>query len=343
MKSEDIVRIQNAAFHKDGLDIRWHITSACNYQCDFCIQGNADAHRRQAEGENAATRMAVCMAIRQFMDSRKDCSFIKMTLVGGEVSILSDFPQILRILSESTFPGTIQFEITTNFSKPAAYFAELAKIVRKHDRTGKRRLLHITASYYAAYAAQDAFSEKALEFRKLTAPKAAPKLFARKRKQDELAFAVVYPVLKDADYAAFLLMRARLGEAGIPVIPLVIRQYKTELSPAVRAEMLGLLNKTPSLRVTTKAGETLDFSNIQALGGSLEDRDSFCPKGYRCDAGVHNIWVNAFGDVYRCPAIGSDMIMGNLLAGSVDLLKEPAICTSGHCSCSQFSLIELPD
>ena len=82
------------------------------------------------------------------------------------------------------------------------------------------------------------------------------------------------------------------------------------------------------------------YKDIQALGAALEDRDSFCPAGYVCDAGIHNLWIDAFGHVKRCPALGSTMSMGSILDGSFSLLDAPQVCTSDHCSCSQYGRIE---
>ena len=82
------------------------------------------------------------------------------------------------------------------------------------------------------------------------------------------------------------------------------------------------------------------FPTIQALGAVLEHTDSFCPKGYLCDAGARSIRIDAFGNVKRCPALRSDMSMGSILDGTFRMLKAPEICVSDHCSCNTYGKIE---
>ena len=98
----------------------------------------------------------------------------------------------------------------------------------------------------------------------------------------------------------------------------------------------------PCIRTTDSQGNTRLFPTIQAVGMALEDVDAFCPRGYLCDAGMHNLWINAFGDVYRCPTLGGAMHLGSILDGGYRRLEKPESCASDHCSCSQFGVICKP-
>ena len=349
LQNDEIIRIENTAFRQDCLDIRWRVTSMCNYQCDFCIQGDRRTHQALAKGENARTRMEICQKLRRLMDGLTGYDRIKLSLIGGEVTILKDFPQILEILAGCSFPGEISFDLTTNFSASPEYYADLARIIRECSRADADRILHITASYYSAYVSQAEFLKKTEQLLKLLPQERPAGSFLQKLSHRLLHhgsihqtffFSVVYPVLCDRDYEQFLSMRNALSNTVVPVRPLAIRNYETTLSPAAEYNLLQTLKKTPTLRVTSGDGSTTAFENIRALGEALKKNGSFCPRGCLCDAGIHNFWVNAFGDVYRCPAIGSDMFLGNLPNGTMQLLTAPAVCTSGHCSCNQFGLIE---
>ena len=192
MKNRDIRSVENLLCDRHMFDIRWHVTSICNYDCAFCIQGSRQTHRAQAQGESA-----VLTAMRQ------------------------DF--------------------------------------------------------------------------------------------------------KDTD---------------VSVQPIYIRKYETHISPELMQTLF--MHEEKHVLVTGNDGRVFQFQNIQALGAALEDVESFYPDGYTCDAGIRNIWVDAFGNVKRCPALGSTMSMGSLLDGSFKLYNAPAPCSSDHCSCSQYGRIEKP-
>lgn len=56
MKNAEIETVENLRQDKGLFDIRWRVTTLCNYQCDFCIQGTREEHLRQAEGESEQLR-----------------------------------------------------------------------------------------------------------------------------------------------------------------------------------------------------------------------------------------------------------------------------------------------
>ena len=147
------------------------------------------------------------------------------------------------------------------------------------------------------------------------------------------------PIISNDDYDRYQEQRKELEGSGIGIFSIYIRQYHTDIRQDTMEKLLKE-NTIRRLRVTDRRGESRLVGNIQALGMELEDTDRFCPKGYRCDAGMYSIWVSATGDIFRCPAIGSTMKIGDLLTGCWDTLKEKTACTSDHCSCNVFGLIE---
>ena len=346
MDIHDIRSVENRSFPSGLLDLRWRMTSLCNYQCDFCIQGDRAAHRKLAEKESPETRSAICQKLRAFLDSLTGFSSVKLSLTGGEISILPELPAVLETLSGSSFPGEIRFDITTNFSAPAERYAALFQIVKASDgRFGARRL-HITASYYRAYVPAGAFMKKVREAAALVSGEPASGFSCRNlwrrlrgRNLEGFSLAVVVPIVTDADHRRYLSMKGRLLDVPVSVRPILIREHPTSVSAGIKNRILKSKRSVKSLLVTDSTGESMTFRSIQDLGAFVSEKGIFCPRGYTCDAGVRSMWINALGDVYRCPAIGSDMRLGSIPDNSFRLLTEPAVCTSGHCSCSQFHMI----
>lgn len=343
MKTRDIIKIENRAFGKDTFEIRWRVTSLCNYRCEFCIQGDHDRHVRDAQGETAEIRLEICRALRGFLDGLTGYRRVRIHLIGGEITILKDLPLLVDLLAQSSFPGGIDFQITTNFSAAAEYYTRLADIMKRSSRANQRRHLQLAASFYPAYVSREEFIEKIRAVH--PSPGACFSVLDRiwrsfcpgKKGASVFSLSVGYPILTDRDYADLLEMRKRLR---IPVHPVWIREFRTDLSSATRGKMMNEIWQKRKLLVTDRTGKVFGVQNIQALGSALEDRDSFCPEGYLCDAGVNSFWVNAFGDVFRCPAKGREMKLGSILGGGFTMLSEPKPCMSEHCNCSEFGVIE---
>lgn len=348
MQNADIIRIENTAMKPNVLDIRWRVTTLCNYQCSFCIQGDRSAHLKASQGESAATRAAICEALRSIIESSEGYQAVNVSFIGGEVTILKDFPDIFEQLAASAFPGHISFHITTNLSRPARYYIALYDTARKHSTQSATRSLFLNCSFYSAYTSRDQFENKlrtiatGAERQTSTNPKVRISTALRRMAGRHTVLNAGYPVLKDDDYRSCLRMNAKLAKNGIRVTPIIIREYETSLSARTAHKLLQSRAQNKSICVTDKAGHTERYSDMGALGLALEDAERFCPRGCFCDAGIRSFWVNAFGDVYRCPTLGSDMRIGSLLEEGPSLLSRPEPCTSDHCSCKQFGLIEAP-
>ena len=70
MNSEDIVRIENLSNKNDTFIIRWNITYLCNYNCDFCIQGNKKQHIEKSKGESIEIRNKICNNLITFIEEK---------------------------------------------------------------------------------------------------------------------------------------------------------------------------------------------------------------------------------------------------------------------------------
>lgn len=345
MQNTEVTRIENLKWNRDTFYIQWRVTSACNYQCDFCIQGDRKKHIELAKEESVGTREKVCNAIISYIEALKDYSSISVSLIGGEVTILKDLHSLLERLVNVRFPGDISFHITTNFSQSADYYCKMFDIFHVYNRREKRRSLHLATSYYSVYVTQKEFEQKLLHvkrhIRRLCVPdymKALLKNGLKTRPAQTMSLAAGFPILNDEDYEKFKNMRDSFRGKGVWVSPIYIRQYPTDIKKNTLDNLLEE-QREKNLRVTDIYGHTKLFQNIQALGMEMDQSDRFNPSGFLCDAGINSMWINAFGDVYRCPAIGSSMKIGNILDGSYEGLNEMAVCTADHCSCNKFGLI----
>ncbi len=311
-------------------DIRWRITTLCNYQCAFCIQGDWQEHLKQADGESRQLRNRICNELIRLLEGLTSrYGLVKVALIGGELTVLDGFPEILEKLALCSFPGEIRFDITTNFSQETRYFCELCDIIQKKAK-GRRRSMKIGASFYSAYVTEEVFTEK------LRA------VYTYSRSQEEgsnpIYLTAGVPILTDADCGVLNGMQNVFATTDVRIAPIFIRGYATDVSPRAIAGLHE--QKGMNILVTDVNGCVSRYQSIQALGAELEGTDSFCPNGYLCDAGIHSIWIDAFGNAKRCPTIGETTYLGSILKGNIELLKTPQICTADHCSCSQYRRIE---
>lgn len=342
MKSSDIKTIEGIRYKRDVLDIRWRVTTLCNYQCDFCIQGNREEHLKQAEGESSELRLRICDAIVRLVESTgNQYRLVKVGLIGGEVTILKEFPDILERLAGCRYPGEMRISITTNFSADMAYLQNMLSRFRA-GAAGKKRVFSISASFYSEYVAAEQFSKK---LRELSACAGKERNTFRRilyklglEKDSCLLLAAGIPIVNDRDYEEYVRFKDAFHDTDIRIFPIIIRNYDTSLS---EKNLKGIIEREKKkLAVTDIHGSKSYYPTIQALGAVLEQTDSFCPTGYLCEAGMRNIWIDAFGNVKRCPALGSTMSMGSILDGTFRMLEKPRICTSDHCSCGVYGKIE---
>jgi len=109
MKNDEIILIENLNSQSDILDIRWRVTSTCNYQCDFCIQGDSKTHAQLSKGESSELRAKICSSVQTMLEDVEGYRAVKLSLIGGEVSILKDFSLLLEQLANTGYKGDIQF------------------------------------------------------------------------------------------------------------------------------------------------------------------------------------------------------------------------------------------
>ncbi len=357
MKNNEVHSIQNLNRKAlNSIAIRWEVTRFCNYSCDFCIQGTKEMHQKASNEEKPSIRKTIAESLAYYVEnSINRHRIVEIQLIGGEVTALPDFKDLLSVLVNCRFPGGIIFYITTNFSRPACYFSDLFKLFSGRSN----RSLFVSASFYSRYTSAETFGNKMKELHaEINKPvnkyfrlrwrllASMPIWIHSMPKWQNVFISVGWPILDDDSYYNYRKFQMEFGPYARQVFPIIIRDYPVILSSGVQNALKGIgasrKKAGNSIRVKFDGGTNMYFSNIQHLGYHLSDVEKFCPWGYFCDAGRNSFSICPDGTTMRCPALNppAEFCLGRLNEGSVRLLQRAAVCHSLHCSCNSFSEIE---
>lgn len=113
-----IISIKNLDTHAV---IKWRITDNCNYKCPYCIRRPI----RDIEQDIDKCKRALPFIKKLAKGLRKNSGkFVKIDLIGGEVTCLPDLKELIDNLAEES--AIRKVNITTNFFRDADYFEKLA-------------------------------------------------------------------------------------------------------------------------------------------------------------------------------------------------------------------------
>lgn len=352
MKNQDVLKIENLKRIKlNTFCIRWMVTNFCNYACDFCIQGSREMKQKATQIESPETRRIIATKLAEWIEKNvSPHQMVELSMIGGEVTALQDFTQMLSILVNCKFKGVMFFNLTTNLSRPGSYYEDLCQ--QFYGRNN--RFLSISASFYRAYTTSEVFGNKLqglqrfVVYQKYFLPlqRLFTLLFGRgfvPSHGKNLFLSVGWPILDDDSYKEYLIFKEKTAKMGFPVNPIIIRDYPVTLSSDVQ-EALKSKRQSDGIRATTITGDMVYLRNIQQLGFMLDDVEKFCPQGYVCNAGKDSFSISPDGSVMRCPSLypPKDFYMGNIADGSFKLLKEACVCYANHCSCNYYKQIVWP-
>lgn len=353
MTNSDILEIDNLPrLYRHALVIRWELTRFCNYACDFCIQGSHALHMQAAREESPKDRKEIATRLAAYVEKHVHArQMVEIHLIGGEVTALPDFPELMEVIAGCQFRGNIDIHLTTNFFRPSDYWKNLFSLFS--GKAGRR--LFINASFYKRYTTEGEFAQKINDLTPFLAlPGGNPFSILRYRllplfwgraavasDAEQVYLGVGWPILDDASYHAFLSFKSRYGHLLHSVNPIIIRNYPVPVSEEIRDRLNGN-EGSKNLRVLFRRGGKRYFHNIQQLGNWLADAGHFCPSGYICDAGKNSFSISPDGTVSRCPVLNppADFQLGSFLDGSFRLLRKPAVCSADHCSCNYFRKIQ---
>lgn len=365
MNSQDILKIENIANLSNLFIIRWNITNLCNYNCDFCIQGNKEKHIQKAKGERVETREKILDNIIKFIETKLNGKYERLSifLIGGEVTILKDFPEILKKLVNCNFEGNLKIHITTNLStsdEVLKYMLDLFNQKYKYER-----VLEVSASYYKNYVTEEEFMRKVgiLYEKKNLNKKIISKIFNKKKlvkiiskifykednkkkylnkiisKIEPVHVNINYPLCVDKDYDEYLKFKEKYNNKARMINYLIIRDYKLSISEDLK-NRLKAKNEKERIKVTFKDGSVFYVSHTSKICVKLDGEKYFNPNGYLCDSGINNISISTSGDISRCPTCSKETIIGNIIDEIPDIRSDKFVCKSKKCVCSFFGVIE---
>ncbi len=348
MNSQDILKIENKANPSDLFLIRWNITKLCNYSCDFCIQGNKEKHIQDAKNEKLEIREKICNNIIKFIEDKLNSKYKRLSifLIGGEITILKDFPEILKKLVNCNFEGKLKIHITTNLSTSdelLKYMVDLFNQKYKYER-----VLEISASYYKNYVTEEEFMRKVgiLYEKKNLNKKIISKIFNKKKylnklasKAEPLYVNINYPLCVDKDYDEYLKFKKKYNNKARTINYLIIRDYNLSISENLKNQ-LKAKNKKGRVKVTFKDGSVFYVSHTNKICIKLDGEKYFNPSGYLCDSGTNNISISTLGDISRCPTCSKETVIGNIIDEVPDIRSDKFVCKSKKCVCGFFGIIE---
>lgn len=321
MKSKDILKIENLRFNEQTYSIRWNVTKLCNYNCDFCIQGNKKRHIKDSKSESINIRNSICENIVKFIECDLNGKFkcLNLYLIGGEVFILKDFINILKKFVNSKFDGKINIYITSNLSLDKKMIEEVLNIFSGL----KNRYLYLSASFYKSYQTEKDFFNKISLFNS--------KLF------NNIYVKVYYPIINDLDYKSYLKINKKYKRYCNKIDYILIRNYKTDISDKLKKKLSKVKIMGKKIRVTFKnkkiyLNKTTDIN--------LRLKEAFNPNGYLCDSGIYNISIDNLGNVSRCCSCKNESMVSNILNEKLKLIDNLFICPSKSCSCDYYKTIK---
>ena len=359
MKSEDIVKVENLN-RGNGFIIRWSLTYVCNYNCDFCIQGSKEKHMEKSKNESIETRRKICDNLIEFIETKlnKKYDYIDIYLLGGEITILKDFIEIITKIVECKFEGKITIKVTTNLSANEKVLEELVEMFDK--KMTFLREIHINASYYKDFASEEEFINKvkiltknykvanAISlnsiyrnikrlFRRFRRNKALNKI---KNKIRKIYVSIGYPLCCDKDYEEYLKFKNKYKNVTKNIHFIIIKGYKTSISEKLKKRIVKEEKQDKNIKVTFNNGEVFYCANSNKISLKLDNEQSFNSRGYLCDVGINNITINNVGDVSRCTSAKEATIIGSLLENNYILPTQKLVCPSNRCNCSYYGVIE---
>lgn len=274
--------------------VEWQANGVCNYDCSYCIQSPAtrtgSPSRRDVEGFLA---------------------FFRDDLPGKwEIKISGGEPFANKLFLDEIAPGLAStshdVSLLTNFSAPPTALWRFVGLLRP-------QLAIVSTSLHLEFTDEDAFLEKAREFKSWLDPRTS---------------FVVNQVLVPGTLERVRRSRDRIRESGLRWFPQVMKT-KTGVatySPEEQALLRQLLGNAP---------------------GPSEANTAPSYKGSRCWAGVEYFVLAQTGDAYACRTAKrfQQGYLGNVLEGTFRLERDPSPCPYDICPCTvpaNRGMIEAP-
>ena len=330
MKNSEIIRIENLKVDSDTFVIKWNMTKLCNYYCKFCIQGSREEHLKKSVKEANNLRKEICSNLINFIENKLNYNYkkLKIILIGGEVTILSDFYDILNKIVKTKYDGYIEIKIKTNLSFNDSLIKKLNNLFL--IKNSKKRRLIISASYYKEFTSEKEFINKIKKFNRYKNDFLHRYLLNFRK--SNIKVIINYPLIHDSDYDLFLSFKRKYTKIANSISYTIIKNYIYSVSDEIKKLALSNDNNK-DFCVTLSNGEKKYFPNITKIGHAISDsKNVFDPSGYLCDAGVNNLYISNDGRLFRCSKKIDEIL-------SYDLIKNNIRCKAHNCNCYDFCII----
>lgn len=332
MNNDDIIKIES--INNNDFIIRWKLTSLCNYNCSFCIQGNKQRHINESKKESIKIRENICKNLIKFIENKLNGKYkkLRIVLIGGEVTILKDFLDILEKLINCKFNNNIVINITTNASFDKLFIKKLKKIV--YSKTKNMRKLNISCSFYNEYTTDKDLINKL----KLLSKKS---ILNRIYSKNILSTSIGYPIKNNKDFNDYLVFKKKYSKYVSNINYILIRGENIKLSKKCIDIINDIENsKNKIYKVTLKNGDISYYSSMRTIGQSIKDFESFNPVNYECDSGISSFSIMTDGKVYRCVREDKRAYIGDLNETyNIELPTDMFNCKYEKCVCSYFKNI----
>lgn len=332
MKSKDIVKVERLNLKKEFV-IRWQLTSLCNYNCPFCIQGSKEEHLKAFKNENPQKRKEILENLLYFIENNIDGKYdsLRIYLIGGEVTILKDFFLILSKLVKCKFKGNLYINLKTNASFDEKFKKKLKRIM--YSKTKYMRKMIFSCSFYKDYNDEETFVNK---INGINEPNFIQKKLIKKNK-NKILLTATYPILSDEDFYKYMDFKNKYKENFHSIDCIIIRNYNVHLSDKVLKQINQEDNEsTKKIKITDKNNKTYELSAMRKLQALLNGKE-FSPKGYKCESGIHSISIENDGKVYRCVYNYDNTYIGDLSKEkNLKMPKRAFECQKDECACSYF-------
>lgn len=336
MKSTDVLRIERTNSNDRMYIIRWQVTFICNYYCDFCVQGNKTTHIIHAKNESKEIRETICAKLIQYIENNLNgqADILRIYLVGGELTILNDFLQILRRIAKTKFEGIMKIHITTNMSMSIETCRKIRDIVRNE----KNRSISLTCSFYKDFTNEDEFMRKVVT---LTHRSFYERILDKLQNKVPISASIGFPLCTDQDYYDYLTFKERNYIFCSSINPIIIRDYKTSISQSIKDKLREESDEKNEriIKVTWKDGTIKFFPAFYDLSLLTNEEQYFQPRDFLCDVGSRSITIDPIGNMSRCVSASGETFFGNICTENPEFISGMIRCKAKRCACHYFSLI----
>jgi len=287
-------------------NVVWVITPHCNLGCSYCI-----GFRHRGTPKSLLQNHSVSAIVKAFEKIRSDSGLsLYITLTGGEPTIIPEFPELCKRLTEAGFVIELQTNLLTN------------RIVPWLDAVKKENVAHVVSSYHG-WALDNNEKQYAHYMQNLT-----------EVHNREILVTCKTIVLPDE----------------VPSLPAKIKRLNDSVpsdSPVMSWPFIRGIPKSPEdfagaypySYTTDEKKAIFDSTPYRKNCKWLYMNGAGFYKGMLCDAGRGFIvldWKGGAGSCYSLKGEGAPF--GNLMAGTIKLNEKPQKCPVTFCGTSFWGM-----